>query len=203
MGNCLPDLKTAGFTLSLHTMRTFYTGILSLLSLLWLAGCATSSSIDYDQAAKAKMAAYKTYSIDPREAREAADSVVLSPIVDRRIEAAISKQLNDKDYEAVDSNPDFRVTFQVATRTRQSIQRVDYEPFPRYHYRHFHYRFPSYSEYAVREYEEGTFIIDLIDNASSELVWRGVYVKSLGWSSPDAAAVDEIVAETLGQFPPE
>ena len=54
----------------------------------------------------------------------------------------------------------------------------------------------------MNEYEEGTFLIDIIDAASQQLVWRGAYVKRLGWSAPDEAEVQKMVSSILAAFPP-
>jgi hypothetical protein len=175
--------------------------ISALAALSFFSGCATTPVIDYDETATAKMAAYKTFTIDSREQRAEYQNIVLSPIVDRRIEAAIIEQLEAKGFVRNESAPDFRITFDTATKTKKRIDNIGVGPTPfrRYPY----YGYANYSTYIVEEYEEGSFIIDIIDQPSKELVWRGVYVKELGWSAPDAEAIGKIVSKTLEKFPPE
>ncbi|HKK18362.1 MAG TPA: DUF4136 domain-containing protein, partial [Opitutales bacterium] len=123
--------------------------------------------------------------------------VVLSPIVDRRIERAIHRELTAKGFEPVSADPDFRVTFNTVTKTRTEINDFGPPPFRRYPYYGYGGR-----RLHVDEYEEGTFLIDIIDSASKQLVWRGAYVKRLGWSAPDEAEVQKIVSSILVGFPP-
>jgi hypothetical protein len=57
----------------------------------------------------------------------------------------------------------------------------------------------------VRQYEEGSLIIDIVDNAEDELVWRGVASKSLP-SNPTPEKIDKIidqvVTKAMENFPP-
>ncbi len=182
-------------------MRHTLAVVSTLLATLIVSGCATSAVIDYDKTAKTQMAGYQTYTLDSREVREKYQNLVLSPIVDRRIEAALQAALAEKGYRRDDTAPDFRITFDTATKTKKRVDNlgVGPTPFRRYPY----YGYANYSTFVVREYEEGSFIIDIIDQDSQELVWRGVYVQDLGWSAPDDAAIQKIVSKTLGEFPPE
>ena len=165
--------------------------------LLFLFGCVSPTSYDFDQAAREEMAAYQTFLIDNRETRSNYQDVVLSPIVDRRIERAIERELVAGGFEKVSGDPDFRVTFNTVTKTRTELNDFGPPPFRRY---------PDYGyggRYLdINQYEEGTFLINIIDAGSKQLVWRGGYVKRLGWSAPDEAEVQEIVSSILANFPP-
>ena len=165
--------------------------------LAFLVGCVTPTTYDYDQAALEEMTTYKTFQLDSREVRSDYQDVVLSPIVDRRIERAIQGELTAKGFERVTEDPDFRVTFNTVTKTRTEIS--DFGPTLLRRYPYYGYR-GRYFE--MNEYEEGTFLIDIIDGANQQLVWRGAYVQRLGWSAPNEAEVQEIVSSILGDFPP-
>ena len=143
------------------------------------------------------MDAYKTFQIDSREARSDYQDVVLSPIVDRRIERAIKRELIAKGFEAAASNPDFRITFNTTTKTRTEVDAYGPPPFRRFPYYGY-----SDRHIDIDEYEEGTFLLNIIDSRSKQLVWRGAYVKRLGWSAPDEAEVQKIVSSILANFPP-
>ena len=56
----------------------------------------------------------------------------------------------------------------------------------------------------VRQYTQGTFIVDMIDPESLQAVWRGV-VESRMRSDPNQAAEtrDAAVAAVLAEFPPK
>ena len=187
---------------NLPRMRQLLTAsLLATLSLLFFAGCASTPVIDYDQSALPTMQGYRSYTLDSREQRETYQNLVLSPIVDRRIENAIHQELAENGYVRDDTSPDFRVTFDTATKTKKRVDNLGVGPTP---FRRYPYNgYANYSTFIVREYEEGSFIIDIIDQSSKDLMWRGVYIKELGWSAPSTEEVQQIVSKTLGQFPPK
>ena len=180
-------------------MRFLY---LSLLTgcLLFLAGCATPTHVDFDRAAIPKFNSYQCFVIDSREVRSSYQDVVLSPIVDRRIEGALARNLVAKGFEQDCGEPDFRVTFNTVTKTKTEINDLGVGPTP--FRRHPFFGYGGYSRIDINQYEEGTFVVDIIDNDSKQLVWRGTYVKRLGWSAPTDAEVQEIVSAILAEFPP-
>lgn len=167
-----------------------------ILLCAFLSGCVTPTHFDYEQAALEEMAAYQTFKIDTREARADYQDVVLSPIVDRRIERAIESVLQSKGFQT-SAEPDFRVSFNTVTKTKTEINDFGPPPFRRYPY----YGYGGRS-LDISEYEEGTFLIDIIDTKNKQLVWRGAYVKRLGWSAPNEAEVQDIVSSILAKFPP-
>lgn len=175
----------------------FYLQIILLLALTLLVGCTSPTTYDYEQGARQEMAAYKTFQLDSRETRSHYQDVVLSPIVDRRIERAITRELAAKGFESVTGEADFRVTFNTVTKTRTEINDFGPPLFRRYPYYGYRGRYLE-----MDEYEEGTFLIDIVDAASDQLVWRGAYVKRLGWSAPGEAEVQQIVNSILAAFPP-
>lgn len=179
-------------------MKTFT--LLPLAATILLAGCASPTRVDYDRAATAKIQSYTCYEIVNRETRAHVQDVVLSPIVDRRIEQAINNTLKVRGLSKDCKKTDFRVTFNTVTRTKTEITDLGVAPIA---YRRYHFSsYPGYSRIDVDQYEEGTFIIDIIDGTSDELVWRGAYTKRIGWSAPSDEEVQEIVNEILAQFPP-
>ncbi|MEO0508900.1 MAG: DUF4136 domain-containing protein [Verrucomicrobiota bacterium] len=175
-----------------------FSALASIFVMVFLSGCISPTKVDFDRAALEEMATYQSFAIDSRETRKDYQDVVLSPIVERRIERAIVEELVAKGFQQKKSDTDFRITFNTVTKTRTEINDFGPPPFRRYPYYGFGGRFLD-----IDQYEEGTFIIDVIDSESSELVWRGAYVKRLGWSAPDEAEVQQIVSEILQSFPPD
>jgi len=53
----------------------------------------------------------------------------------------------------------------------------------------------------VRWYKEGTLVIDIVDTADNQLVWRGVGVGAMRDMHP-GTPMTEAVQEILEQFPP-
>lgn len=178
-------------------MRFVFLSLWSI-TLLCLVGCVGPTSYDYDQAAREEMATYQTFLIDNRETRSNYQDVVLSPIVDRRIERAIERELVAGGFEKVSADPDFRVTFNTGTKTRTELHDFGPPLFRRYADYGYSGRYLD-----LDQYEEGTFLINMIDAKSQQLVWRGAYVKRLGWSAPNEAEVQKIVSSILADFPPD
>jgi len=181
------------------SMRLLHIPVLTGI-LISLSGCATNTTVDYDRAAATKFGSYKCFVIDSREIRTNYQDVVLSPIVDRRIERAIGRELQAKGFQQNCGKHDFRVTFSTLTKTKTEINDLGVGPtaFRRYPYM----GYGGYSRIDVDQYEEGTFIIDIIDNDDKELVWRGAHTKRLGWSAPSEEEVRLIVSSILAEFPP-
>jgi hypothetical protein len=171
-----------------------------LLVTIILSGCVSPTTVDYDRSASIKFKDYKCFTIDSRENRYNHQDIILSPIVDRRIEEAISRTLQNKGMQQNCTQPDFRVTFNTVTKTKTEINDLGVGPTP--FRRAPYYGYGRYSMLDIDQYEEGTFIIDIIDNKSKELVWRGTYTKRLGWSAPTDEEVQAIISEVLANFPP-
>ena len=180
-------------------MRSFVP--LLFILIIGLSGCVSPTTVDYDRSVAAQFANWQCYTIDSREARASYQDVVLSPIVDRRIEQAINQALQAKGMREDCPEADFRVTFNTLTTTKTEINDLGVGPTP--FRRHPYYGYAGYSMIDVDQYEQGTFIIDLIDNRSKELVWRGAYTQRLGWSAPGDEEVQEIVNDILANFPPK
>ena len=170
------------------------------LALLFAAGCATPTTVDYDRAAASRLADYECFAVQSRENRVENAGVVLSPIVDRRIERALRSQLRAKGFTDDCASPDFRVSFRTMTERRTEVRDFGIGPTPFRHYPYFGYH--GHSRIDIDQYEEGTFIVDITDAETGELVWRGAYAKRIGWSAPGEEEVTRIVAAILEDFPP-
>jgi hypothetical protein len=171
-----------------------------LLLVLIFTGCISPTTVDYDRAAIAEFPHYQCFVIDSRETRANYQDVVLSPIVDRRIEQAIGRTLRAKGMRDGCAQPDFRVTFNTVTKTKTEVNDLGVGPTP--FRRHPYFGYAGYSTLDIDQYEQGTFIIDIIDQESKQLVWRGAYIKRLGWSAPGDEEVQKIVSDILAAFPP-
>ena len=194
----MPQLQFIAVALMSPPMKPFLM-LLPLASLV-LSGCVSQKQVDYDRAAAAQLGGYRCFVIDSRETRSNYQEVILSPIVDRRIERAIEQTLAAKGLTQDCAEPDFRVTFNTVTKTKTELNDLGVGPSP--YRRHPYYGYGGYNRLNLNQYEEGTFIIDIIDNTSKELVWRGTYTKRLGWSAPTDEEVQAIVGDILRTFPP-
>lgn len=112
------------------------------------------------------------------------------PFMHAHIVNAIQFQLTSGGLTEVDSNPDVLVTYYGSTETRTQLQSNSYG----YGWGGYggagwgYYGYgggPVSTTTRVVEYERGTLVIDIIDAASNELIWRGVAEELTVSSKPD------------------
>ena len=176
-------------------------GLLLFFS-LFTSGCATKALVDYDAQAVERIDSWSCFALlepDPSAARE---SVVLSPIVDRRIRSAIRSNLLSKGFTDNCAQPDFVVAYHTVTQTRTEIHDNSFGFSAHRRHPYYGYGLGHLSRLDVENYEVGTYVVDLIDTASNAMVWRGAYTQRLGWSAPDEAEATKIVTTVLSDFPP-
>ncbi len=181
-------------------MHPTFCNVLLLLPLLALVGCVSPVRVDYDRAAAAKFQSYKCFAVDSRELGSNYQGIALSPIVDRRIERELNAVLKMRGFSDECATPDFRVAFNTAQKTVTELNDLGIGAAP--YRRSAYHGYGGFSNIQIDQYQEGTFILDIIDMQSQELVWRGAYVKRLGWHAPTDAEIRAIIIETLAQFPP-
>lgn len=137
-----------------------------------LAACAAPqpqvrSNVD----PSADFSRYRTYNIMPTAGRSAEGYETL---VGRSVRAAVEQEMASRGYVKAEQ-PDLLVNFSVTVQTVQKVSQVPSAgpPAP-YYYRGGYYRpWPAYSyDTWVREYDEGTLLIDIVDASRQQLVWE-------------------------------
>ena len=174
-----------------------------IASLSLSAGLACSTvrvSTDYDPSVE--FARLQTYDwLDERSGVEG-DREDVRGLLDRRIRSAVEDELSGKGLSRDDAAPDLLVTYQLAVDTKLDIDTLHtglgYG-------RGWYGGGLATSQTIVREYDEGTLLIDLVDPASRQLVWRGTGVSRVrDAKSPEQR--EEIVRDTVSRilesFPP-
>jgi hypothetical protein len=180
---------------------------LALLALPLLLSCAgVSVSQDYDPAALPRFASYRRFDWFPGGRELTGNPQLDSPFLDQRVRAALVQELGAKGFAKVeDKTPDFYVNYHLSVQTRLTNTGVNT-----------YYGVGSYGSGGgfgigigsspVRQYEEGTLVIDFVDVATRELVWRGTGTRAVRSNlAPEESSrtLQEVVAEILKQFPPE
>jgi len=189
-----------------------------VVAVLALAGCATVQvQRDYDT--DVSFEELETYTLLEQAGKSTGHPAVNSPLVDRRIRSAIERELDAMGFRRVTSgDADFKVAAHVVAEERLSVATLDRYGYNNYGYRNYGYRrsgYPFYYGYGgagiitrdyVREYVQGTLILDIIDGRENELIWRGWASKALA-HEPSPDKVDKYVFEAVGKilegFPPE
>ncbi|MFP2926922.1 DUF4136 domain-containing protein [Pyxidicoccus sp. 3LG] len=174
---------------------------------LLLAACAgIEVNTNYDPNAVQQLDSYRTYAWLPQP--KGADPRVYNDIINSQVHQAVDQQLQGRGYQLVDpsASPDFLIGWQGAIDSKVSASTVNsyygypYDPFwdPFYG--------PGAPSTYVREYEEGTIFLDIVDGKAKKLVWRGTAQAEVN-ENPSAAStkerVDEAVKEMLSRFPPK
>jgi hypothetical protein len=132
-------------------------------------------------------------------------------LVDKRIKSIIGAQLAAKGLREVpeDAKPDLVVLYWVGTKDKISVQTVPssgmsqrvvwsrYDPYWNGRWGR------TYDEVEVRNYKEGTLIVDLIDTSNKQLVWRAYLVQTLDKNPQTTAKRAEAnAAAAFAQYPP-
>ena len=171
--------------------------IAALAAVLPLAACSAAQvSVDFNPAAD--FSGFQTYTwVD--EAPQVDDIRMQSDIIAGRVRTAVETVLEEKGFRKVASGADFEVGWMSSTEDR-----VQYSEFNRM-YRGGRYGAYWTTETHAHEYTAGTLVIDILDAASSELVWRGIGEGKARFGQEPAEAQAralEVMREILADFPP-
>ena len=169
--------------------------VIVIIAVLFFVGCSTISvNQDYDPAYD--FSKLKTFGFIPITEEAGIDQLNATRLGD-----AIKANLTAKGY-TLSEQADFGIALFFTKDTKTSIQSTGYGYGYGYGYRG--YGGMGGSTY-VTQYEEGTLVIDFVDMAKQELVWRGVGTGALS-DSPSVEErtenINNAVAQILAQFPP-
>lgn len=143
------------------------------LIMIGLSGCATT---DFDH--KADFSKYRTFAWGKSEV-DVSNPVYESDLITNRIQAAVEKELAKRGVVESSTDPDFIVKYHTYTEEKKRSEGVYPYRYGFYPYGFFPFafgwRYPYYmgSPAEVEEYTEGTLVLDMIDQRTGELVWRG------------------------------
>ncbi len=114
----------------------------------------------------------------------------------RTIENAIHKQLKRRGLEETEA-ADLHVNFFVIdTHESKSITNTSY--------RNQRYGGMTHLDTYIKEYEQGTLIVDFVDVKSKKLVWRGIATGVItGKQSDMEETINEAVNAVVSQYPPK
>ncbi len=190
---------------------------LSAVATLALAGCASLQvRTDYDS--QASFGELRTYTWLDRDADAGGDPALNSPLLEKRIRSAVDSALATRGYQKVTSgSPDFRVGSRVLVAHKATVDRSSgyggsygygypysshgrfgHSRFGRRRFGHFGYG-TSYGSTRVREYVQGTLILDIFDARTNELIWRGWAEDALD-DNPKPEKVQMYVSEAVGKI---
>ena len=175
-----------------------------------LAGCDSGNGLnvktDYDKTVN--FAQYHTFALQP--GRIVSRLGVADPnntLVAGRIRDAVVNQLSAQGLRLDTQNPDLVVTYIAGARNKQEIENLGPTPYSSpyfggpFGFRRDGFFGPDYDQFYVKDYTQGTLILDLIDPHTKQLVWRAYVSGKL--DQPDQKTINSAVAAALKKFPPE
>jgi len=152
--------------------------LMLLLAFISLAGCTSGPKILYDYDRSANFGSYRTYNFIEDAGPDTGD---YQSFFTRYMIDAITIEMEQRGYTKSD-NPDLLVNFnailQDKTKVTQSSAPMNsgYYGYRGGHYSGWGVGYGYATETHVSQYTEGTFNIDLVDNAKHQLVWEAVGV---------------------------
>lgn len=190
---------------TVNAMRT----LLLLTLSLSLSSCATRFDVRTDLDPAVDFSTYKTFAIPPRPKAESGDTpdVLDNALVRKRLEGLFTKHLSARGLlpAAQHDAADLHVRYWVTTEAKTDIDTVPSAIGPGlyggYGYPGPHPYWggrwgPMYQDVIVSNYTEGTLVLDLVDRARNELVWRAYIVGRL---SRERETMYELADEALGR----
>jgi hypothetical protein len=140
-----------------------------------VAGCGSSIDVRTMAAPDVGLTTLHTFRMLPFPARRdgrpttgADDPMISNSIANRAIREQIVKAFQGRGYTIDETAPDFAVAFYASAREKLDVTEWDYgyPSIPRWP------RYPRPVQ-TVTKYTEGSVVIDVINPASRELLWRG------------------------------
>ena len=171
----------------------------ALLSLALLGACS-SYQVTYDYDVTASYGRYKTF--DYYTSKKGTGGT--TSLMDKRVRAAVEQELKAKGFAMeTKADPDFLVTYYPIVKNRKVRTTVrsgwgwGYRPL---------YGGVGVSSSQVRNYKEGTIVIEIVDFKTNQMIWQGAAAGALtGLENPEDAneVVPKAVRDILAKFPPK
>lgn len=167
-----------------------------IATLVFLGGCSPHLRVYSDQDPDYQVKNFRTFNwgelIDIEKNK---NPLHYNELNDKRIKAAVLKELSGRGYIHSELNPDLIIHYHIIV-DEQSV--VTTEPFG-YIYGPYWTR----TRTNVYSYREGTLIIDLMDPKTNSLVWRGWATAALDTITPENTEeiIKRAVAKIFRKFP--
>lgn len=161
-----------------------------------LAACASKPTIRSNVDPAADFSKFQTYGfLDEVTGRAAA----YDSFATRYIKTAIDNEMQKRGFQK-SSNPQLLVNTHVQTKDKVKVTE---SPSGYYGYRYGMYGWGAGVSTTVDNYTEGTLNVDVVDSATSRLLWEGVAIGRVHEKSRDdpQPAIDEVVRQVFEKFP--
>lgn len=161
--------------------------LFALAAILFSIGCSTIKvETDYDR--EVDFSKYKTYRWIPHVKGTEDNPMMNDPLIAGHIKSAVNAEMAKKGITLIEEgHPDFLLAYYLTARNKVDVTH------------HYGYYYPSTSVY---HYKEGTLILDIVDRADKQLMWRGWATDALQDRSKIKSQIDYSVQQLLKKFPP-
>jgi hypothetical protein len=174
-------------------MKTILRGLAAALLLSTLA-CAGKPKFNFAYDHSASFAGLKTYAWfdDPSFQMPGGNSIVDGQFVDRRVRAAVEKEMAKKGYAKANGDADIYISYST-----NPAGVVSQDKFGRYQW------WSPTLVGGTKYQKEGSLVLDVRDR-QHRLVWRGFKQAIIG-TNPEAVGrdIDDAVDDLLDKFPPK
>jgi len=174
---------------------------LALASLTGLLACSgIRVETDYDPSAD--FSNIRSFAWFDERSGVQGDRADVSSLLDRRVRSAVDAELQRKGIAKVEKGTaQALVSYHLGVESKLDVNTMTTG-----------YGYGRYGRYSnigttttVTEYQEGTLLIDVIDPASKQMIWRGSgQARVREWSTPEEREkrINQAVTEILAKFPP-
>lgn len=182
-------------------MLTPWNRVISLILVVSLAGCATTSAPEHQSQSDpgTNLAAYRTFGWKSAAGEGVSDEPMR--MLDVNIRNAIRAELTKRGYTEAEADPQFLVAYDTAAQ-----EKVKSSPF------RIGIGLGSFGSSGgggvnvgssgVQSYQEGTLVIHVLDAKANKEVWYGTVSGKVDKKGLDADAVARVVAIAMQDFPP-
>ena len=184
-----------------------YKWLFNLAAVVVLTACSSVNvSQDYDPATTFPLSG--TYAWVSETQEKTGDPRIDNPLRDSRIRAAVARVLAQKGYTSTDGGvPALLVQYQYLLRSK--IDSYNSSPTVGFgvgsYGRHGGIAIGTSTGDQVREYDEGSLVIDFLASQGKDLLWRGTGTQAFKqYDDPEKTIrdIDALVEKILEQFPP-
>lgn len=175
------------------------------LAVLALSACSSmKNSWDFDPGVN--FTQYKTYAWVVKKTDDA--GYHLDGLMDQRVRDAVNTQLSQKGFTKADAaSADVLINYLTKVDKKINVDTFNtnfgYNP---YYGPGWGWGGNMQTQTTVREYEVGTLIIDMVDNKTGKLVWRGSVADTIrDKNTPEerVAIINEAITNVMTNYPPK
>jgi hypothetical protein len=164
-----------------------------------VAGYAWAKVIS-DHDPNADFSSYTTYGWLDRE-----DSIeeLLPDHLRMRLRRVTEEVLAEKGLEPAPAPPqtDLLLTYHFGASEEFQVNYMPYSPYRPWGYGYWGGYAGGYTE--IRQYTEGTLVLDIVDARTHQLVWFGSITREVRSTNPPGKRIEKAVSKLLKDFPPK